>query len=160
MKVQIDDAMYILDPQFKNQSELLNQLYDPRSQEPIQLQSQYVNKEIWRIIERYYVLNNFKPKQTEVNCDDESIVFAPQDLEVLRMIKNSNISIHKFLLAARYLNLPLFQDLLISKLATEFYVDVTKPKQSLDNLCKKYPQVPVVTKEEIKQYNQVLQYLI
>ncbi|CAK86737.1 unnamed protein product (macronuclear) [Paramecium tetraurelia] len=100
--------------------------------------------------------------------DDESKVFAPQDLEVLRMIKNSNISIHQFLLAARYLNLPAFQgviirtllDLLISKLATEFYVDVTKPKQSLENLCKKYPQVPVVTKEEIKQYNQVLQYLI
>ncbi|CAD8169139.1 unnamed protein product [Paramecium pentaurelia] len=160
MKVQIEDVCFDLDPKFKDHSELLNQLYDPTSNEPIQLQSKYVNKEIWKIIEHYYVLNNFKPVQTEVNCDDENKVFTPQDLEILRIIKNSNISIHRFLLAARYLNLPSFQDLLVSKLATEFYVDVTKPKQSLENLCKKYPQVPVVTKEEIKQYNQVLQYLI
>ncbi|CAD8071822.1 unnamed protein product [Paramecium primaurelia] len=160
MKVQIEDVCFDLDPKFKDHSELLNQLYDPTSSELIQLQSQYVNKEIWKIIEHYYVVNNFKPVQTEVNCDDENKVFAPQDLEILRMIKNSNISIHRFLLAARYLNLPSFQDLLVSKLATEFYVDVTKPKQSLENLCKKYPQVPMVTKEEIIQYNQVLQYLI
>ncbi|CAD8099830.1 unnamed protein product [Paramecium sonneborni] len=160
MKVQIENVFFNLDPRFKDHSQLLNQLYDLQSQEPIQLQSQYINLEIWKIIESYYVVNNFKPAKIEVNCDDENIVFTPQDLEILRMIKKSNISIHKYFLAARYLNLPSFQDLLLSKLATEFYVDITKPKQSLENLCKKYPQVPVVTKDEIKQYNQILQHLI
>ena len=47
-------------------------------------------------------------------------------------------------------------DLLISKLAVDFYVNPQNPNQSMERLLKKYPQVPKATKEEIKEYQEIL----
>ncbi|KAM3138313.1 hypothetical protein pb186bvf_009589 [Paramecium bursaria] len=164
IKLKIEGEIFEVDPRYAEVSGLIEVLVKQSAgEEAFELSSQIVTKEIFfQYIKKYYEFNSFKPQEiTEASKDPSKLFWNEHDRDLIMPVSPlEGTLLQRLVQAATYLQMRAFKKLCLARIMLEFYFDRSDPQRSLEDLKKKFKDVPALTLQDVESYKEKYPQLV